>query len=281
MHRNPKDSEKNGEITVKFDMHCHTKEGSIDGHATLEETIELLKENGYNGMLITDHNSYGAYRHWKKTIKGIKHTDFVVLKGIEYDTIDCGHILVILPHGVKVPILELRGLPVSILIEIVHYFGGILGPAHPCGEKYLSFTNTKRGKKFESIISRFDFVEGFNACESEISNYKAKALAKKYNKPCFGGSDSHRTDCVGLGYTEIDAQIKDETDLIKAVQNGVSITASGSYYTKTTKQKIGKLNHVLVYSFWFYNKGLGLLKKRKRKIELLKEDYIQLQNKLS
>ena len=246
---------------MKFDMHCHTKEGSIDGHVTIEETIGLLKEKGYDGMLITDHNSYGAYRHWKKTIKGMKHNDFVVLKGIEYDTIDCGHILIILPQGVNIPIFELRGLPVSVLIELVHYFGGILGPAHPCGEKYLSITNTRRGKKFEDIISKFDFVEGFNACESELANHKAKMLAQKYHKPCFGGSDSHRTDCVGLGYTEIDAKIETETDLIDAVRNDVSIKAAGSYYTKTTKQKIGKLNNVLVYSFWFYNKGLALLKK--------------------
>ncbi len=266
---------------MKFDMHCHTKEGSIDGHSTIEETIELLKEKGYNGMLITDHNSYGAYRYWKKNIKGIKHTDFVVLKGIEYDTIDCGHILVILPHGVHVPLLEMRGLPVSILIEIVHYFGGILGPAHPCGEKYLSIANTKHGKKFEEIISKFDFVEGFNACESELSNHKARALAAKYNKPCFGGSDSHRADCVGLGYTEIDAEIKDETDLIAAIHDEVTVKAEGFYYTKTTKQKIGKLNNVLVYSFWFYNKGLALLKKRKRDLELLRTNYGQWQNKLS
>lgn len=259
---------------MKFDMHCHTKEGSLDGHITIEETITLLKEKGYDGMLITDHNSYQAYRHWKKHIKGIKHTDFVVLKGIEYDTIDCGHILVILPRGVKVPILELRGLPVSILIEVVHYFGGILGPAHPCGEKYLSLTNTRRGRKSQDIFEKFDFVEGFNACESELSNHRAKALAMEYNKPCFGGSDSHKGDCVGLGHTLIDADIKDETDLIMAVQNGATIKAGGSYYTKTTKQKIGKLNNVLVYSFWFYNKGLALIKKRKRKQELLRTHYM-------
>ena len=60
---------------------------------------------------------------------------FVVLKGVEYDTCDCGHILVIMPFGVKLKILELRGLPGSILVKIVHAYGGILGPAHPYGEK--------------------------------------------------------------------------------------------------------------------------------------------------
>lgn len=259
---------------MKFDMHCHTKEGSIDGQIPIEETIRLLKAKGYDGMLITDHNSYGAYRYWKKNIKGIRHTDFIVLKGIEYDTIDCGHILVILPKGVKLPILELRGLPVSILIEIVHHFGGILGPAHPCGEKYLSLTNTRRGRKSQNIISKFDFVEGFNACETEFSNHKAQTLAKSYGLPCFGGSDSHREDCIGLGYTEIDADIKDEDDLIQAVYNHATISAGGSYYPNTTKQKIGRLNNVLIYSFWFYNKGLALLKKRKRNLELLRTNCL-------
>lgn len=262
-------AERHG-VILKFDMHCHTKEGSLDGKIEIEKCIELLKAKGYDGMLITDHNSYRAYRHWKKNIKGIKHTDFVVLKGIEYDTIDCGHIIVILPHGVKVPILELRGLPVALLIEIVHRYGGILGPAHPCGEKYLSLTNTKRGKKTLDIISKFDFIETFNACESPFSNKAAFDLAKEYDKPCFGGSDSHRENCVGFGFTEIDAVIEDETDLIAAVHSNAAISASGSYYEKTTKQRIGKLNNILVYSFWFYNKGLAVIKLRKRKHELVK-----------
>ena len=39
----------------------------------------------------------------------------------------------------------------------------------------------------------------------------------------------------------------------------------GSLYGKTTKDKLGKMNKLLVYSFWFYNKGGELLKRRKRK----------------
>ena len=38
---------------VKLDMHCHTKEGSLDGKITLYETILSLREKGYQGMLIT------------------------------------------------------------------------------------------------------------------------------------------------------------------------------------------------------------------------------------
>ena len=51
---------------MKFDMHCHTKEGSLDGKAPIEEMIGILKERGFDGMLISDHDSYNGYRAWKK-----------------------------------------------------------------------------------------------------------------------------------------------------------------------------------------------------------------------
>ena len=86
---------------MKFDMHCHTKEGSMDGKVMIEEYIRTLKRKGFGGMLVSDHDSYDGYREWKNAIKGRAHQDFVVLKGVEYDTCDCGHILVIMPFGVK------------------------------------------------------------------------------------------------------------------------------------------------------------------------------------
>ena len=68
---------------MKIDMHCHVKEGSVDSRVSVEEYITILKEKGFQGMVITDHNTYNGYRYWKEHIKGKRHTDFVVLKGIE------------------------------------------------------------------------------------------------------------------------------------------------------------------------------------------------------
>lgn len=237
----------------KFDMHCHTKEGSLDGKVTLEENILKLQSLGYSGMLITDHNSYKAYRYYKRFLQD-KYPDFHVLKGIEYDTLDAGHILIILPTNVKVPIIELRGLPVSLLIDIVHHNGGILGPAHPCGEKYLSITNTRRGRKAMELIKRFDFIETFNACEIHSSNHAAMQLALQFDKPGIGGSDSHKINCTGMGYTLVPDFVTTETDLINAVLCKTPISCGGSYYQHTTKQKIGSVNQLLIYSFWVYNK---------------------------
>lgn len=255
---------------MKFDMHCHTKEGSMDAKISIEDYILRLKELGFKGMLVSDHNSYNGYREWKNNIKGERLKDFIVLKGIEYDTIDAGHILVIMPEGIKVKILELRGLPVRMLIDVVHRYGGILGPAHPCGQKYLSLINTKRRKSKDSIMKKFDFVETFNACESEESNRRAQLLAETYHKPGFGGSDAHRYDCVGTAYTELPNDIKRESDLIRYIQRGGTVTSGGTLYHKTAKDKMGKLHKVVVESYLLYNGTTSLYRRHKRKKELKK-----------
>jgi len=255
---------------MKFDMHCHTREGSMDGKVSIKEYAEILKKAGFSGMLVTDHNTYKGYRAWRDTATAQEKQEFTVLKGIEYDTIDSGHVLVIMPTGVKLRILEMRGLPVRVLIDIVHKNGGILGPAHPGGERYLSLLKTKKKKSKADVMNKFDFVEVFNACEPYESNQEAQNLAEIYDKPGFGGSDSHRSDCVGTAYTRLSDDIRTESDLIEFVKSGAKITCGGVLYNKTTKDKLGKLNHVLVESFFVYNKMAGLLRLRRRRIELRK-----------
>lgn len=265
------------EVNMKFDMHCHTKEGSLDGKVPIEEFIFCLKKKGYDGMLVTDHNSYNGYRAWKRKLKGRKFEDFVVLKGIEYDTIDAGHILVIMPENVKLPILELRGLPVQFLIDIVHRGGGILGPAHPCGEKYLSITNTRKHRNQLAVMDRFDFIEGFNACETPQSNARAMEIAERFGKAAFGGSDAHKVACIGLAATEFDGEIACESDLIGLLRKkgAAACTCGGMYYAGTTKKKIGRMNDLLVQSFWLYNHIGSIYRRHKRRLEL-KKLYIRV-----
>lgn len=259
---------------MKLDMHCHTKEGSPDGKRALLDIITILKQKGYNGMLITDHNSYKAYRYYKKLPD--KPKNFTVLCGIEYDTLDAGHILIIMPAGVRPKILELRGLPVLLLIEIVHFYGGILGPAHPCGEKFLSLLNTRNGRFLkDKLARRFDFIETYNACEDDLSNDCAKALAEKYHLPGLGGSDSHREDSIGLGYTLIQTEITNESEFIDYIKDGRPVAAGGAHYFHTTKEKLGKANNILVYSFWLYNRCLALVRSKARTLELARSHLLE------
>ena len=127
---------------MKFDMHCHTRAGSIDSKVETARYIELLKEQGFDGMLITDHDSYKGYYDWLSTRDSMPDEikDFVVLKGVEYDTKDAGHFIVILPDHVHLHVLQIRGMSVENLVKIVHGVGGILGPAHPFGARSSSAT---------------------------------------------------------------------------------------------------------------------------------------------
>ena len=103
---------------MKFDMHCHIKGGSIDSRVTLERYIELLQAHEFDGMMITDHDSYRACRYWDKIRHRPEYQDFVVIKGVEYDTRDAGHFLVIMPDGILLPVLTIRGMPLKKLIRI-------------------------------------------------------------------------------------------------------------------------------------------------------------------
>ncbi len=252
---------------MKLDMHCHTKEGSLDGKIPISEYIQILKSKGFQGMLVTDHDSYNGYREYRDHLKN-ETDDFVVLKGIEYDTIDAGHILVILPEHVKLLLMECRGLPVSVLQDVVHRHGGILGPAHPCGERHLSITRTHAYKRNPDIMKHFDFLEAFNSCESRESNMEARQLAFRYNLPMFGGSDSHHPDCVGTAYTELKDEIASESELVTYIKEKGATKFGGEYYEGTVKGKLGILNHVLVESFWVYNRFASMYRHHKRKLAL-------------
>lgn len=250
---------------MKLDMHCHTKEGSLDGKVSIGDYIAILQRRGFDGMVVTDHNSYNGYRYWKNHLKDRKYTDFKVFKGVEYDTIDAGHILIIMPEDVKLKILELRGLPVLALIELVHKHGGILGPAHPCGEKYLSLTNTKKYWFRKNILAKFDFIEEFNACESEESNRSAAMLAQVYRLSGIGGSDAHKVDCIGTAYTILKERVESESELIAYIKARKPMKTGGVYYHGTTKERLGIAHVVLTQSFWVYNHFTWLIKTYSRK----------------
>ena len=110
------------------------------------------------------------------------------------------------------------------------------------------------------LLKSFDFIEAFNACEDGASNAAAGALAKLYGKPVFGGSDSHRADAAGMGYTMISDDIHTESDLISYILAGRPTEAGGQFYKHTARSKIGRIHYVFTYLFWAYNKSIAVVR---------------------
>ena len=264
---------------MKFDMHCHTSEGSIDSRVPIADYVSVLKANGFGGMLVTDHDSYGGYYYWKKHKKEMPD-DFVVLKGIEYDTKDAGHFIVIMPDDIRLHVLELRGMGVNQLTRIVHKYGGILGPAHPFGMRSSSAMFCHKMKVHTDLMYNFDFLEGFNTCERVRSNLLARELAARYDLQCIGGSDAHRIKYVGTAYTDFDTEITCNNDIIESIKNGGVAAFGGKerYY----KKEHNKRNwFATTWSFKAFNRSLGILYTpyRKHKINNIHKDNPQHKNR--
>ena len=240
---------------MKFDLHCHTKEGSLDAKLGIVPYAKMLKEQGYDGMLVTDHNSYKGYEAWVHCQdKPEELKDFVVLKGIEYDTRDGGHVLIILPDRVDCPLLEKRGMKFCHLEKLVHTLGGIIGAAHPYGYGYFAITNTNLYKNQPDIIKKFDFIESYNSGIPLENNKLAKTLAQKYKKPETAGSDAHSAVRVGTAYSVFEQPVTCNNDLIRLILKKEKIRAVGKVYDKLLKHRMFALKMVIIWGYWIYNK---------------------------
>ena len=90
----------------------------------------------------------------------------MVLRGIEYDILEFGHVIVILPQDTPKEVYELmryKGLTLDKLIYIVHCCDGILGPAHPYGEPFMSFASTMYWNQSKQIAH---FRHNFRHCSN-------------------------------------------------------------------------------------------------------------------
>ena len=248
------------EKVMKYDLHCHTKEGSVDAKFSIFDFARKLKGLGYDGMLITDHNSYAGYRAYiDAPEKREDLDDFTVLKGIEYDSADGGHVLIILPEGVELPVLEIRGMGFKRLAKLVHKNGGIIGAAHPYGTGYFAIANTWLYKKDPSIMEEFDFVEAYNSGLKRWRNRKARALALEWDKPMTAGSDTHTDLVAGTAYTKTEEKIKTTDDLISYIKNKKATRPIGVVYPGILKKGNPSTIQLGIWGYFLWNKTLALV----------------------
>lgn len=260
---------------MKIDMHCHTKEGSIDAKINIENYIRKLISKGCDGMLVTDHNSYDGYRQFKKIAQSMNLKDtFTVLKGIEYDTRDAGHIIAILPEHINEKLLEVRGMTVRQLEKLVHGLGGVLGPAHPYGTGYFAFANTRFGKNNMEFIKKFDFIETFNACTKPHANAAADKLADRFGKLKTAGSDAHKENVVGTAFTEFYQNIRNNNDLIEAIRSRNDTIIHGKVIDKMLKDGNILIEKAGIIGYYIYNR-VGAAFNKRRINKLMKEIQIK------
>jgi len=195
-------------MTLRCDLHIHTNH-SRDGESSVEEVIRRAEETGLDVIAITDHDTVtGAL--YAMTVP----TSIIIIPGIEVSTKQ-GHLLVL---GVTEAIPP--GLGVRETIAIARSMGGVTILPHP-----FHMWRHGVGLKLKEAILLVDAVEAFNSrFIVGAANRKAAMMARRYGKPCIGGSDAHHWRYVGYGTTIIDAEPSTDA-ILAAIREGKTIAS--------------------------------------------------------
>ncbi|MBM3119614.1 MAG: PHP domain-containing protein [Chloroflexi bacterium] len=198
-----------------IDLHVHTLPLSQCSEMEAEEAIEEAKRVGLDGICFTEHN-----RIWDaKAIATLrKKHDFLILRGIEIDTIE-GHVVafgICQDFSGVVPIKELRdsfSSRESILIA-AHPLRGFL----VFGTTHLGITAEQGSQK--PIFKSVDAVEAYSGRMTEQEIELSLEVSEKLNLAIVGGSDAHRRREIGRCVTTFENDIHNEAELIHELRTG-------------------------------------------------------------
>ena len=214
-----------------YETHMHTQEGSGCGRSTGEQQARAYKKRGYQGIIVTDHfiNGYSTcpkysnisweekmdyvvsgykaakaegdrigldvFLGWEFTIRG---SDFLTY-GLDYDFLMANP--------------DLHKLDVPEYSEIVRESGGFLAQAHPYRDQpYIEY-------RLPVEPEYMDAVEIYNASDTNKTNEKARAFAKKHDLPVQAGSDAHGVNIRFASGISLKRRASNIFDIIDAIKN--------------------------------------------------------------
>ena len=212
----------------KYELHCHTGMVSRCGRVLPEEIVKLYKEQGYSGIVVTDHYSpmtwrkplqiicphktggnefyLSSYREMKK----YETDDFSVLFGIELRHYGTANDYLI--YGVEEEWFEKQGNLMSVyekdVFKLMDSQGYLVYQAHPfrpgirrCNPDYIHGVEVYNGK-----------------CNKE-QNQKALQWAQENGKLMVSGSDFHVAKQLAKGGIITTKPIRTNSDLLQVLKS--------------------------------------------------------------
>lgn len=218
--------------TTKIDLHVHTL-GS-DGWGTPANIVRYAKAAKLDGVCLTDHHkTYTAES--LDVARALRAAGLLAFHGCEYSTA-WGHLLV---FGVNVELYQWGHYPdPRIVIRDVRAAGGVCIPSHP----YVGYKR-RFGDRVKSLkgIAGIEVANGQAALRDSRQNKRAVDAAKLCKLISFGGSDAHDPALIGVCYTQFDAVIQTERDLIKAMKAGLARAVTSQKRIQEAEERRSKL----------------------------------------
>jgi predicted metal-dependent phosphoesterase TrpH len=192
---------------MKFDLHMHTSRHSPDAETDPFELVKRAQEVGLDGIVITEHDFLWPEEELDELRAAAP--GLVVLAGVEVT----GRGGDVLCYGVTNPFALPRGIEWAALCREVHKQGGACVAAHP----------NRWEQPFEKILKEqkpeLDGIEVMSKNMTADLRERAAQLLLRYKYLAqLGNSDSHEPKTVGCCYTEFDARIRTNADLVAAIQ---------------------------------------------------------------
>jgi len=200
-----------------LDLHAHS-DASEDSRAPLETYLKWLQRKRdllpIDGIVLTEHRQWDPRADYRalEDRYGIR-----ILRGAEVET-DYGHVLI---YGVNDDITrrfdftDVR-LPAQTVVSEVARRGGLAAPCHPGRPTIGLCEHYERKPPLEGVVA----IEALNGGSRKGENERVRATMERYGYHGFGGSDAHLVSFIGICATEFDGEIRDEAELVAALQRG-------------------------------------------------------------
>lgn len=219
-------------MAYKYEMHQHTWPCSHCGHADPEKLVRTMKNDGYTGLVITDHFYFGntgidrslpwdefckAYIDNYLAAKRIgDEIDFDVLFGVEENVGEGKEVLL---YGITPEFIlshpELRNSNLELIYKLANEFGALVIQAHPFRNRdYIPDPLKRLDPAF------LDGYEVFNTANKPEDNKLAFDTYKDSGKIFTAGSDWHRDETTVRSGIETDVRIKTEKQLADILKSG-------------------------------------------------------------
>ncbi|MHA1370210.1 MAG: PHP domain-containing protein [Promethearchaeota archaeon] len=200
-----------------IDLHCHST--ASDGLLTPEQLIKWHVSNGYDGMVVSDHNTMDAVNECIEIAKKIA-PDFLVIPGVEFTSMRVHLNLIGVKSLMPIPnLLWTTKNTIKATIKHAHDEGGVVMFNHRDWYPINPLKKLTRAWWLEQGIDGWEVFNGFNFIDKEALDFIDQNKDKRIMF-AGAGTDIHDPAKHYLAYTEVITNDRTVDGVIRALKEG-------------------------------------------------------------